>query len=514
MRESPTPEHDGDFFTRMRTWIARLGQSRRVFFWDWFQQLQESVSRREPPGWIVFFAIVSLMFFLFFWAIWLEGERQESIKEKTVTCEVDCTDEVNRAIAEYRTEVAHLKATIDAFTAGTPTHMPKPKGTPTLPPPEASGITPTSMTRGLTGTLPITITGSHFVAPPTVMLGTSPVVSLHVPSSTTLTCRVPYTMPPGVCGLTVANPDGQSDTLSPAFIVRESELTSRSPPLVTFGPDAERPYDQGGYQAQLIFFEVPSGTLSLSDTLYVRVFDADTGELSDVREGDNFDTTIRYTLYGLTGTYQVPEASAPRPPIAGLDSGSPLFTETVGVSPTLNLRWSPLLGPFSVAQGELVADRYLFKLAVEGVSGDDGNRYRVALSTLTDTNTVPGGVRMFAFSWTLAVTETDPPYLYPFVREGMTTFRQSNIGCNSNRGGRFLFRTPLRVLEARWSGADDKYMPADLAVWPDEDRATWTLDLSDYVVPVGGVDFLGFWAEDESGLPLHIFTRPTTERPP
>jgi hypothetical protein len=327
-------------------------------------------------------------------------------------------------------------------------------------------------------------------------------------------------MSPGVCGLTAANPDGQSDTLSPAFMVYDSDgitLELESPPLVTFGSDAELSCGQEGYRAQLIFFEVPSGTLSLSDTLYVRVFDADTGgEQPDYMDYilDDEDTTIRYTLYGLTGTYQVPEASAPRPPIAGLDSGSPLFTETVGVSSTLNLDWSPLLGPFSVAQGELVADRYLFKLAVEGVSGDDGNRYQVALSTLTDTNTVPGGVRMFAFSWTLAVTETDPPYLYPFVREGMTTFRQSNVGCNSNRGGRFLFRTPLRVLEARWSGADGKYMPEDLAVRTGEDGATWTLDLSDYVVPVGGVDFFGFWAEDESGLPLHIFTRPTTERPP
>jgi hypothetical protein len=363
---------------------------------------------------------------------------------------------------------------------------------------------------------PITITGKHFVAMPTVSLGTISVSDVQVLDSTTITGKIPRNAPPYTYPVKVTNPDCRSCTLPGAFTVYDSDeptVRLESPSLITFGSDAAPPYNEPSYQAQLVFFEIPSGTLSLSETLYVRIFDADTGEGMSDRIIGSADTTISYTLYGLTGTYSLPTIPPSGPPIGDIHSGTPLLTAAIGVSSTLDQKWYSL-GPFSAGQGEQVAGRYLFRLTVEGGSGDDGNIYKVALSTLTDTNRTPAEVRMFAFSWALDVTEAEPPYLYPFVREDMTVFRQRNFGCQCH-DGILQFQTPLtRTLEARWSEVDGQHMPEKFEVQPGEEGATWLFDLRKYLVPPGYFDYLGFWAEDEQGLPLHIFTRPTEKTPP
>jgi hypothetical protein len=370
------------------------------------------------------------------------------------------------------------------------------------PAPTSRPATPTSRPPRVTSTsLPPTATPTP--PPPS----TTPTLSLPTATSTPplpTTTRTPPSPSPS------ATPSLPTKTLTATPTPTETPappLPLESPYLVTFGRDADSSYDRK-YQVQLIFFEVPT---SLSGDLYFRIFDADTGRRVDDMYGGEFTTTVRYTLYGSTGAYTAPEAQTAQPSDMGITSGMPWLTATIGVSDTLDNVDFFLDESFSPDQGEQVGNRYIFKLAVQGLGGDDANWYRVALNTSRDTNIVPSDLRMFAFAWTLPIEDTDRPRLYPYVKEGTKTFRLKSFGCD-RIDERLLIQTPSRNLEA-WCSAGGKFTPEEFDV-QGEDGTTWTVDFSEYDVSLGGSDYLGFWAEDENSKALPIFTRPTTSTPP
>ena len=84
--------------------------------------------------------------------------------------------------------------------------------------PTVSAIDPASA-RDDTDTA-VTITGTGFVATPTVTLGTTTLTDVAWVSDTTLTATVPGGISPGVYALTVVNPDDGSGTLPDAFTVK------------------------------------------------------------------------------------------------------------------------------------------------------------------------------------------------------------------------------------------------------------------------------------------------------
>jgi hypothetical protein len=387
--------------------------------------------------------------------------------------------------------------TVTALTQPAPTSRP---ATPTSQPPRVTSTslpptaTPTPPPPSATPTLPLPTATSTPPLPTTTRTPPSPSPT----ATSSLPTRPPTDTPTPTRTLT-ATP---TPTETPA-----PPLPLESPYLVTFGRDADSPYDSG-YQVQLVFFEVPT---SLGGDLYVRIFDADTGKRVDDMYGGEFTTAIRYTLYGSTGAYTAPEAQTAQPSDVGITSGTPWLSATIGVSDTLDNVDFFLDDSFSPDQGEPMGDRYIFKLAVQGLGGDDANWYRVALNTSRGTNIVPSDLRMFAFAWTLPIEDTDRPRLYPYVKEGTKTFRLKSFGCG-RIDERLLIQTPSRNLEA-WCSAGGKFTPEEFDV-QGEDGTTWIVDFSEYDVSLGGSDYLGFWVEDENWKALPIFTRPTTRTPP
>jgi hypothetical protein len=106
--------------------------------------------------------------------------------------------------------------------------------------PLVSGIIPAATVQGSGHPFPVTITGQNFVNGVTAKLDRS--ISITVTSNTTTTIIgvLSSEVPTGVYSLTVTNPDSQSVTLSPVFIVKEPvESGLKSPVLVLFGSDAE-----------------------------------------------------------------------------------------------------------------------------------------------------------------------------------------------------------------------------------------------------------------------------------
>jgi photosystem II stability/assembly factor-like uncharacterized protein len=84
-------------------------------------------------------------------------------------------------------------------------------------PPTLSGIAPANAYNDLDTA--VTITGSDFVATPTVSLGSTALTDVTFVNATTLTATVPWGMDPGTYDLTVANPDGGVGSLSSAYTV-------------------------------------------------------------------------------------------------------------------------------------------------------------------------------------------------------------------------------------------------------------------------------------------------------
>ena len=365
-----------------------------------------------------------------------------------------------------------------------------------MPPPSIFGITPSQGV--VSAPVPVVITGANFIPVPTVMLGTSVVITISAATADTLTGTVPAGIVPGVYALTVRNPDGQADTLSPAYIALPPDTMLETDFVSTFGPGAPGTSGDDDH-VQEIFFEVPDAT---ADTLYFCIFDADTGgggsgetiDEPDNPPSPNWDTTTTYTLY----------------------SGSNPLTQTVvGNEAAYDNNWALVFGPYSASDGELIGSSRVFRLMVEGASGNDGNLYRVALSTDPDplTNPGPAGSRIFAYSWTFPLASSSPRRLYPYVPPGTSDFVQHNWDMDSPAGTMTLL-TPVRDVAVPGSGISGNGTAATSShpVAAEESGATWTVTMA-FTFP-GLWNDLTLWAEDGTGAGLAIFTRPTTAPPP
>ena len=406
-------------------------------------------------------------------------------------------------------------------TPPTPTSTPTPTFTPPPPRPSILGIAPDQGE----GTAPtsVVITGTGFVPVPTARLGNSAFISVSAATANEISGTVPAGLTPGVYALTVINPDGQSDSLSPAYTVLNPPSPSTTLEMgyvLTFGSDAAGSSGDDDH-VQVIFFEVPAGC---GDDLYFRVFDADTGGGGAAEATDepdslppwSWNTTITYTLRGEDGAYTSPDARSHRPGAAGINAGTLLAQAVIGSEAAYDGNWNLVFGPYPVDRGEEVGGRRVFKLVVEGAGGDDGNLYNVALSADPSANVAPAGSRVFAYSWTLPLPP-DPaqrPRLYPYVTQGTSSFEQHNWDVDYSSGTMTL-RTPMRdifVSGGEISG-DGVEASSSYRVQSGEAGATWTVTMGFASSGAASQNDVTFWAVGD-GIDLAIFARPTTDSPP
>jgi len=163
-----------------------------------------------------------------------------------------------------------------------------------------------------------------------------------------------------------------------------------------------------------------------------------------------------------------------------------------------------------------VGSRYVFKLAVEGAQGDDGNWYNVVVSGLPDTNTALSGVRVFAYSWTWLVRdwpgepyEKYRPYLYIHVPAGTTSVQSHFFPDN------LPFQNGKECVQICNSSGCLPATEAECWVESDETAATWTIDMSNCELRDPSRSYtIGFWAGDQGGFALPIFSRLTDAPPP
>lgn len=359
----------------------------------------------------------------------------------------------------------------------------------------------------------ITIQGDGFLPGATARLG-GVAVAIDTIQTTIINGTIPRSMATGIYNLTVTNPNGQSSTLLEAFTVSAPDNgkgTLESSSLVLFGPDNGLAAGDDDH-VQLVFFETPLGG---DDPVYIRIFDPDTGGALDraISSVPTFDTTMSYVVYGGAGAYTNVAAQQPQPQTAGIVSGHELARATFTAEGTVDQAWITL-GPFDLAAGEQVGNRVVFKLAVVGEAGNDGNIYNVVLSSQSESNVPVAGSRVLAFSWTFTLADQERPSLYPFVSSQITEFTQHNCDFDYLDGA-LVLRTPEREwsLDGTAVSGDGACADSGVVVERNETSTSWTVDFSLLRFSEAGND-VTFWATDQGEVALPIFTKPTAVSAP
>ena len=218
-----------------------------------------------------------------------------------------------------------------------------------------------------------------------------------------------------------------------------------TPRLVTFGPRAQQFEGDHDFR-QFIHISVPEG----SAPLYLRVFDADIGGDHD-EPLSGFNTETRFSLYGDGGVPRLFRDSDGV--VQEAIEGEPLGTATFGSDEAVDGQWVTLF-PVHAAEGAPDGNRRRFVLAVEGIAGDDGNVFEVALSRSDAENRDPGDVRLFSYAPTFQIAEegeyAELRFTVPRGVDALTVENFDAAGAGISYAGRF-FSAPLTASEkSKW----------------------------------------------------------------
>lgn len=196
------------------------------------------------------------------------------------------------------------------------------------------------------------------------------------------------------------------------------------PFLMTFGKESMTEWGDDNF-VQIIFFCVPS---DYKQPVYIRAFDADCGGLNDEVRGA-WSSKFRWSIYG--GKDACSNDDAKKGNIKGkYKSGTMLFTKTIGVSAEADNKWITF-GPFNPSEGEDLPDYggRCFKLVIEGVSGDDGNMYRLFLSRKKDDNVKIDGAFAYYFKYKFRLYDqaNQVSHIYPYIDNKTISLKQCNF---------------------------------------------------------------------------------------
>ncbi len=233
------------------------------------------------------------------------------------------------------------------------------------------------------------------------------------------------------------------------------------PFLVTFGGESETAWGDDDY-LQIIFFAVPE---DFKKPVFLRVFDPDCGGQHDELKG-TWNTRTRFTVYGGIGACSDKDAQKVNKK-GNYNSGTALASRAFGSDGRYDDAWYTF-GPFNPNEGELLPEfgGHIFKIVVEGVSGDDGNLYRFFLSNSETANNPVEGAFAFYFKYKFRMHDdmNEVSHIYPYIDNKVISIKQSNFDWDNDGF--------LRIISVAKNGVVMK-------VSGDNDWATSTHKISD-----------------------------------
>lgn len=195
------------------------------------------------------------------------------------------------------------------------------------------------------------------------------------------------------------------------------------PYMVTFGKMSAVKWGDNDFK-QLVFFSIPE---SHSTPVFIRVYDPDCGgDIDEMKIA--FDSQTTYSVYGGKGCISDKDSRTLNPK-GNFKTGNLLSSKSFGVNPNYDKNWYTF-GPFNPTEGELMKEYggYIFKVIIEGVSGDDGNLYRFYLSSSADKNVPIEGGNSFMFEYTFRLDDNPKSisHVYPYIDDKVISIKQTN----------------------------------------------------------------------------------------
>ncbi|MCW3103816.1 MAG: hypothetical protein JWO09_2256 [Bacteroidetes bacterium] len=192
------------------------------------------------------------------------------------------------------------------------------------------------------------------------------------------------------------------------------------PFLCTFSKAADKSWGDDD-NVQIIFFVMPA---TEKNPIYIKIFDPNNGGKHDEGHGP-FNSKTRFSVYGGLGAHSNPDAKK-HDPEGNFKSGVQLASKTFDADMAYDDKWFSL-GPFNPVEGEMQPDvgGYVFKVVIEGLDGDDGNLYRLFLSSdKTDNKPIEGGnMFTYEYSFRLSDVKNSVSHLYPFITSNLVAVK-------------------------------------------------------------------------------------------
>lgn len=197
-------------------------------------------------------------------------------------------------------------------------------------------------------------------------------------------------------------------------------IDEKIPYVVTFSKDSDKAWGDDDF-VQTFFFVIPE---IYKKPIYIRVYDPDIGGTIDENHGA-FNSKTKFSIYGGAKAHSHPDAQN-QDPVGNYKSGFLLASKTFSNEKNYDASWYTF-GPFNPIEGENQPDYggRIFKIVIEGGEGDDGNLYRIFLSSSADENREVEGGNTFAYEYAfrLADTKGSVSHLYPFVGRSVTAVK-------------------------------------------------------------------------------------------
>ncbi len=196
------------------------------------------------------------------------------------------------------------------------------------------------------------------------------------------------------------------------------------PYLQVFGKESSIEWGDDDF-TQIIFFSVPK---DFAKPLYIRVYDPDCGGEIDEAKGP-WSTKTTFSVYGGAGACSNEDARKSK--LGGnYKSGNLISSKTFSENPKYDKQWYTF-GPINPTEGEFLTDYggNVFKLIVDGTSGDDGNLYRLFLSTSPTENRPVEGAFAFYFKYKFRMydDQNEVSHIYPYIDDKVLFVRQANF---------------------------------------------------------------------------------------
>lgn len=198
------------------------------------------------------------------------------------------------------------------------------------------------------------------------------------------------------------------------------------PFLVTFGKQGQTSWGDDDFY-QVWFFSIPR---DFKEQFYIRVFDPDCGGEHDEIQGD-FNTRTLFAVYGGKGV-DPDQNEESKGLLNGMNykGGTLLSSRVFTGEPRYDNKYFTF-GPFNPASGDFNRkwNVYMFKIVVEGVSGDDGNLYKFFMSRDPENDIPVEGGNAFTYEYTFRMWNDfkSLAHIYPYVDTGVVFVKQSNF---------------------------------------------------------------------------------------